>query len=278
MLNVSPGDFVVKSAFAKIVCEPAWKWQKREKPLQNYDLFYVWSGEGEVVLNGIPHDVRNGSCFLFRPGDETTATHNAQKPLVLTYIHFDILTVPLEVPKPYRVLPEPESTEVERLLTRYVRLFLGEGFAAKEEAQLVLKQLMIHLLRHDRNEADDKGIEGLAPLQRSKRPGEGSIQQKEAIREVANYVQLHAGKPHRLEDLAARANLSPRYFSAKFKELIGESVQDYVIRTRLERAEHLLRYAGMSVSEVAGALGYRDVFFFSRQFKQHTGKSPSELR
>jgi len=278
MLNVSPSDFVVKSAFAKIMCEPAWKWQKREKPLQNYDLFYVWSGEGEVVRNGTPYEVRSGSCFLFRPGDETTATHNAQKPLVLTYIHFDIRSVPQEVPNPYRVLPEQDAIEMERLLTRYVRLFLGKAFAAEEEAQLLLKQLMIHLLRHDRTASDETGSDGLAQPYRTKRTGEGSVQQKEAIREVANYVQLHAGKPHRLEDLAARANLSPRYFSAKFKELIGESVQDYVIRMRLERAEHLLRYAGMSVSEVAGVLGYRDVFFFSRQFKQHTGKSPSELR
>ncbi|MNP64606.1 HTH-type transcriptional activator Btr [compost metagenome] len=55
-------------------------------------------------------------------------------------------------------------------------------------------------------------------------------------------------------------------------------MQSYVIRARIERAQHLLLYAGMNVTEVADALGYRDIFFFSRQFKQHTGKSPSEIR
>jgi len=55
-------------------------------------------------------------------------------------------------------------------------------------------------------------------------------------------------------------------------------VQSYVIRARIERAQHLLLYAGMNVTEVADALGYRDIFFFSRQFKQYTGKSPSEIR
>lgn len=59
---------------------------------------------------------------------------------------------------------------------------------------------------------------------------------------------------------------------------MGISVQSYMIRMRIERAEHLLQYAGMSVSEVADALGYRDVFFFSRQFKQYTGRAPSTLR
>ena len=78
--------------------------------------------------------------------------------------------------------------------------------------------------------------------------------------------------------LARRANLSPRYFAIKFKEMTGMSVQQFLIRTRIERAQHLLMHSGMNVTEVADALGYRDIFFFSRQFKQYTGKSPSEIR
>lgn len=261
MLHAPPSSFVILPALAKIVCEPGWKWQKREKPLQNYDLFYVWSGEGTVVRNGVPFEVRKGSCFLFRPGDHTSATHNPQKPLVITYIHFDVDEPVHEIPEPYRRLGD--TLEFEHMLSRYVRIFLVKTFAAREEGQLILKQLMIHLLREDR----------VIPVERSV-----SNHLAEVIHEVANYISQHPGAPHRVEDLAARAGLSPRYFSIKFKELIGSSVQAYVIRTRIERAQHLLLYAGMNVTEVADALGYRDIFFFSRQFKQHTGKSPSEIR
>lgn len=261
MLNAAPSSFVLLPSFAKISCEPGWKWQKREKPMANYDLFYVWSGEGEVTLNGKVYPVGTGSCFLFRPGDHPTATHNPQKPLVLTYIHFDVSEPVTEVPEPYRVLKDP--IDFEFLLSRYVRLFLVETFAAAEEARLILKQLMIHLLRHDREE----------PVERK-----ASNQLTESIHEVANYIRQHPGTAHRVDDLAARAGLSPRYFSIKFKEMIGMSVQTYMIRTRIERAQHLLVHAGMNVTEVADALGYRDIFFFSRQFKQYTGKSPSEIR
>ncbi|MCC3377318.1 AraC family transcriptional regulator [Cohnella sp. REN36] len=261
MLHAAPESFELKTALAKIVCEPGWKWQKREKPLANYDLFYVWSGEGEVFLNDKPYAVGKGSCFLFRPGDHTSATHNPQKPLVLTYIHFDVSGPVTEIPKPYRVLEDP--FEFEHLLSRYVRLFLVETYAAEEEARLILKQLVIQLLRHDREE----------PVERK-----ASNQLTESIHEVANYIRQHPGVPHRVDDLAARAGLSSRYFSIKFKELIGVSVQTYMIRTRIERAQYLLVHAGMNVTEVADALGYRDIFFFSRQFKQYTGKSPSEIR
>ncbi|MBB3113658.1 AraC-like DNA-binding protein [Paenibacillus phyllosphaerae] len=261
MLHIPPSSYILKPSFAKIVCEPGWKWQKREKPMANYDLFYVWSGEGEVILNGEAFPVGKGSCFLFRPGDHTSATHNPQKPLVLTYIHFDVSEPVDLVPVPYRVLTE--TVDFEHLLSRYVRLFLVKTYAAEEEARLILKQLMIHLLRDD--------LEG--PVERK-----ASNQLTEAIHEIANFIRQNPGSAHRVEDLAQRAQLSPRYFSIKFKEIVGVSVQTYMIRTRIERAQHLLMHAGMNVTEVADALGYRDIFFFSRQFKQYTGKSPSEIR
>lgn len=261
MIDVSPSSFELKPAFAKIVCEPNWKWAKREKPLANYDLFYVWSGEGELHLNDVPYQIGKGSCFLFRPGDHTCATHNPQKPLVLTYIHFDVDETVKQIPEPYRVLEE--TLDFEYLLSRYVRLFLVKTYAAEEEARLILKQMMIHLLREDLQGPVEKKV---------------SHQIAEVIHEIANYVRQHPSVAHRVEELAKRAQLSPRYFSIKFKELIGMSVQSYIIHTRIERAEHLLHHAGMNVTEVADALGYRDIFFFSRQFKQYTGKSPSEIR
>ncbi|BBI35037.1 helix-turn-helix domain-containing protein [Cohnella abietis] len=261
MLDLTPESFVLLSSFAKISCEPGWKWQKREKPLSNYDLFYVWSGEGELYLNGKQYTIGKGSCFLFKPGDHPTATHNPQKPLVLTYIHFDVSDTVELVPDSYRELED--TFDFEHMLSKYVRLFLVRTFAAEEEAKLILKQLIIHLLRKDRQE----------PVERK-----ASNQLTESIREVANYIQQHPGIVHRVDDLAKRAGLSSRYFSIKFKEMIGMSVQTYMIRTRIERAQHLLMHAGMNVTEVADALGYRDIFFFSRQFKQYTGKSPSEIR
>ncbi|RIX46347.1 AraC family transcriptional regulator [Paenibacillus nanensis] len=261
MLHISPESIGLLPAFAKIVCEPGWRWARREKPMANYDLFYVWSGEGEVEVNGVHYKVGKGSCFLFRPGDYTSATHNPQKPLVLTYIHFAVNEPVSEVPERYRTLTD--TVDFEYMLSRYVRLFLVQTYAAEEEAKLLLKALLIQMLRAD----------NAAPIEKK-----ASNQLTEVIHEVANYIRQNPSIAHRVEDLATRAQLSPRYFSMKFKELIGMSVQTYMIRVRIERAQHLLMHAGMNVTEVADALGYRDIFFFSRQFKQYTGRSPSEIR
>ncbi len=262
MLYLNPDDFLLKPATATIQCEPNWRWRKRESPMPNYDLFYIWSGEGSVILNKKPYHVGKGHCFLFRPGDWTEATHNPQNPLVLTYIHFDIAKTPRLIPSSHRIFDNTIS--FESLLSQYVRLFLIKTYGAEIEGKLILKQLMIHLLREEQESQEDFG--------------DTNNNLMETIREIANYIQQHPGDPHSIESLAARANLSPRYFSQKFKRIIGNTVKSYIVYSRIKRAEHLLHFTGMSVTEVAYALGYNDLHFFSRQFKQYTGKNPSEVR
>ena len=262
MLYINAEQFIVKPTLATIHCEPSWKWRKRDQPMPNYDLVYSWHGEGTIVLNGKPYRVEKGHCFLFKPGDVITATHNPQNPLKLTYIHFDIAEIPQLLPPAHQIIKQ--TINFESLLSQYVRLFLVKTFGADIEAQLILKQLMIHLLREEK-EAE-------------KQIDDTSNHLSPTIREIANYIQQHPGEPHSIESLATRANLSQRYFSEKFKQIIGQTVKSYIVYSRIKRAEHLLHFAGMTVTETAYALGYNDLHFFSRQFKKYTGKNPSDVR
>lgn len=262
MLHTSPDHFVLKPYFATIHCEPNWAWRKGRPPMPNYDLFYVWSGHGEMTLNGTRYALRPHTCFLFRPGDVNNATHRPDHPLVLTYIHFDLATPPAQILAPHRVVKD--FITLETLLSRYVNLFLTDVYGAEVEAKLILKQAMIHLLREEQEAAMEQS--------------EGKRKQDEAILEVANYVRVHPGFPHSVEQLAMRANMSPKLFSQRFKEKMGQTLRSYIVESRIKRAEHLLHFTGMSVTETAYALGYNDMHFFSRQFKQYTGRNPSEIR
>jgi AraC family transcriptional regulator of arabinose operon len=262
MINLSECAFLATPFYAKIICEPTWKWPSREKPLENYDLFYVWDGTGQVTVNNQSYVVGKGSCLLFRPGDYTSAVHEQQNPLVLTYIHFNVTSTPVFIPTIYRSMLDPREMEI--LLSRYVHLRLSPAFGAKEEANLILKQLMILLLRSDQDHDASK-------------PRTTKLLEDQIL-EVANYVREHPATWFKIVDLANRAQLSPRYFSAKFKQLMGVNAQDFEIQCRLERAEFLLHYGGLTVTETAHALGYKDLYFFSKQFKKHLGKNPSAVR
>ncbi|MGO4372932.1 helix-turn-helix transcriptional regulator, partial [Paenibacillus sp. MCAF20] len=63
-----------------------------------------------------------------------------------------------------------------------------------------------------------------------------------------------------------------------FKELSGKTVTEYVTATRLNQADHLLRHTSLTVSEIAAATGFSDIYYFSRTFKRNKKVSPSSLR
>jgi AraC family transcriptional regulator, arabinose operon regulatory protein len=262
MIDLPEAAYLATPFFSKIKCEPTWKWSLREKPLVNYDLFYVWDGSGEVIVNKTSYPVGKGSCFLFRPGDYTSANHDKLNPLVLTYIHFNLIEQPKLIPSTYRQFTN--FTEIETLLSRYVHARLSPLLGSSIDANLILKQLMIHLLRNDQ-------------LELVVQP-KISLVLHDRILEIANYIREHTSVWFSIEELANRAQLSPRYFSAKFKEIMGVNVQEYEIQCRIERAEFLLHYSGLTVTETAQALGYKDVYFFSKQFKKHFGVNPSAIR
>ena len=52
----------------------------------------------------------------------------------------------------------------------------------------------------------------------------------------------------------------------------------YVSKMRLDRAKILLKTTALPIADVAVAAGYRDLFHFSRRFKEQTGYSPSDYR
>lgn len=90
MLEISAKYLKLSSSCRKLVCEPGWSWNVLNQPFVDYDLWYIWDGEGQCKLNDIIYTVHKGSCMLFRPGDRVVATHNPNHPLTVTFIHFHI--------------------------------------------------------------------------------------------------------------------------------------------------------------------------------------------
>ena len=64
----------------------------------------------------------------------------------------------------------------------------------------------------------------------------------------------------------------------KMKQVMGVSPLDFIKEARIKHACHLLSTTTMAVSDVAFACGYSDPKYFSRSFKESTGKSPKEWR
>ena len=75
--------------------------------------------------------------------------------------------------------------------------------------------------------------------------------------------------------LAALTGLSTVYFRKLFTEIMGVSPISYVHRLRIAKAKEMLKSDYGTLGDVAVALGYANLYDFSRDFKKHTGLSPS---
>ncbi|MDN4166184.1 helix-turn-helix transcriptional regulator [Cytophagales bacterium LB-30] len=68
------------------------------------------------------------------------------------------------------------------------------------------------------------------------------------------------------------------YLSSLFSSVEGITLEQYIIRQKIEKAKELLFYDELTLSQIAYRLGYSSVAHLSAQFKKITGLAPSELK
>lgn len=78
--------------------------------------------------------------------------------------------------------------------------------------------------------------------------------------------------------LAERVCLSPSYLSDLLKKETGRNAQDHIHFHLIEEAKNVLLSTNQSVSEIAYLLRFEYPQYFSKLFKQKTGKTSVEFR
>ncbi len=92
------------------------------------------------------------------------------------------------------------------------------------------------------------------------------------------HILTHLGENLSVADIAATLYVTPNYLSRLFKKTTGEGCNEFIIRHRMEQAKCLLATTNMSISKIAGIVGYQDTNYFSMAVKKSTDMSPREYR
>ena len=106
-------------------------------------------------------------------------------------------------------------------------------------------------------------------------PSTPPVDYVERVNRAIDHVTRHLAEPLRLDKVAKVAAFSPYHFHRVFRSVMGETLQAFVSRLRLERAVFLMaRAKGFRLTDIALECGFASSSDFSRSFKAMYGVSP----
>lgn len=248
----------------RLIARAGWS-RSRENSLslRDHELWLVWRGQGWMQTHAGRFDLRPGFCAWMRPGGVYDAGLRGGHGLGFTFIHF---TCDLADPPEFFWLRDvtffdAATRRIVELVRRAPESRWGQPADAGPEATVLLEAVLQNLLARP-----------------EPRPQPPRSPHREAIEAIAADMRDHPEQPLAVRDLAARLGVTLPHFSRLFRSILGLSPRQYHLRARLDRARYLLAESNLSVTDTARALGYRDVFLFSKQFSRHVGVNPTAYR
>ncbi|MDO4793245.1 MAG: AraC family transcriptional regulator [Filifactor alocis] len=102
--------------------------------------------------------------------------------------------------------------------------------------------------------------------------------QTDKIKGVRDCIVRDLSKHYTIEELSQRFSLASTSLKKMFKEIYGTSINKYLVEYKMEEAQRLLMFSDLSVTEIAGHLGYANASKFSKTFCNLKGMTPSKFR
>ncbi len=100
----------------------------------------------------------------------------------------------------------------------------------------------------------------------------------ETIRKALDYIYEHLHYKIEIQDLAKYAGVTPAHFRRLFKEQIGISPSEYIMKKKIEAATNMLHYSEHSSTEIGYYLAFSTHSHFIKTFKKYMGITPGKYR
>lgn len=105
-----------------------------------------------------------------------------------------------------------------------------------------------------------------------------SIAGATVIESVKKYVQAELHQNITLKQISRKLHFNCAYLGQKFKHHENMSFNEYLLQQRMEKAKLLLKKTDLKIYEIANEVGYMEIDWFYKKFKEYTGNSANEYR
>ena len=244
------------------VTDASWTYASFSTSDSRYILCLALSGEATYQFEdkSIPDiPVKKGDLIFFPNNSRRTAQTNPADPWHYITIGFEADAYNQHSREQLNALPLITHNVPSSIVNNFMemnRTWTGKGSAHILKCRSLLESVLYDLFNLNLSSAFN------------------SVHFKK-IEAARQYIQDHFNQPISIQELAETADYSPNHFRILFKNIVGMTPLQYATMIRIYKAQDLLAYENMNVSEAAAYTGYNDISYFSRQFKAITGFPPS---
>jgi len=276
-----------------------------------YEVCYAYGGEGTFEIRGTVYPVKAGDVFVAKPSEEHEIISSKTDPLGIFFWSYSLVapgsaealrqTVVVEerrsrpAPSVLKSAPAPQraaatsNEAVDRLLHAFVDsrrwvsarvpgmqqtidLLTEEATRAEPGYAGLLEGLAKKLLLDTARAVVDEKIATNEAELRADRP------EKLPVLQAMRYMRDNHGRALSIKDVAAQVCMSERHFTRVFKAQAGKSPLDFLTSVRMEFAGQLLLDRTTAIKDIAAAVGYPDVRYFTTVFRKEMGITPAAYR
>lgn len=245
-------------------------------------LYYVKEGEGTISTPEAGLTMKPGNMYLvpsFMPHSMT-----CQSGLRFYYLFvyerygtqsdiFDLYSFPYEVEANQAI-----DLLFENYCNYYPELTLPYASAEDFYAHPSYREYAIRYAQMDR--AQKMQLQGFVWIVASffMAKAQKIEEMDERLLKVIDYVKENVGKVIETETLANMVCLTKSHLERLFREKLGTSPLQYILRTKIQCAQRLLMTTNYSINVIAHEVGFDDPSYFIRVFRQKIGFTPQDYR
>jgi len=233
--------------------------------LQEYQINYITEGEGMMETREGSFPVREGSVIILRPNVWHRYRPSRQTGWMEHYVGF-MGEIADKMVKSSDLLNDSPVLQIgfqEDLIHNFQDIF-NQVKTERPGYHQVCSGLVVHILGQ------------IVSLKKNENFRHSLIEK--TIQKACLIIRDNPAQNLNIENLSAELNVNYSLFRKAFKKYTGLSPMQYHTALRMKQGVYLLTNTDLSVKEISFNLGFCSVFYFSKLFKEKTGKTPSDFR
>jgi AraC family transcriptional regulator, transcriptional activator FtrA len=163
-------------------------------------------------------------------------------------------------------------------------LYVDDGDILSSAGRAAGLDLCLHIVRKDFGAAIANDVARRLVIPAHREGGQAQFIPKpvlaegDPLAELRTWMRAHLDDDLTIEALAERARMSRRTFIRRFEDATGVSPGEWVLQERVARARSLLEATGLSIEDVATAVGFGSADTLRHHFRERFATSPARYR